>query len=124
MIISKQSSRTVKKVFNRYSAADNDFSFNRTHVPVALARYGNEQLISRSQAKRLLARLEPFKEVFLNFQGVDTIGQAFADEIFRVFKSEHPDIEILYVRTNKDVDNMIKRVISGLPGDNQLKLKM
>jgi hypothetical protein len=52
---------------------------------VRLAKYGNDQLISRSQAKRLLARIELFKIVLFDFSGVETIGQAFADEIFRVF---------------------------------------
>lgn len=124
MSINNRSSRTVNQVFSKYASPANEFSFSRTHVPVALARYGDEQLVSRSQAKRLLTRLEPFKEVFLDFQGVDSIGQAFADEIFRVFKNEHPEIEIICVHTNKEVENMIKRVTSGLPGHNQLKLGM
>jgi anti-sigma regulatory factor (Ser/Thr protein kinase)/predicted transcriptional regulator len=124
MVISNNSSRTVNKVFNKYATADNDYSFSRTHVPVALVKYGEEQLVSRSQAKRLLSRLEPFKEVFLDFTGVDFIGQAFADEIFRVFKNEHPDIEIVWVNTSKEVENMIKRTITGSPGENQLKLKI
>ena len=58
-----------------------------------LARYGNENLISRSQAKRLLARLEKFKIVMLDFEDVATIGRAFADEIFRVFTNNHPEIQ-------------------------------
>jgi anti-sigma regulatory factor (Ser/Thr protein kinase) len=124
MSISKNSSRTVNKVFNEYATVNNDYSFSRTHVPVDLARYGNEQLVSRSQAKRLLARLEPFKEVFLDFKGVDSIGQAFADEIFRVFKNEHEEIKIVWIHASKNIENMIKRVTSGLPDDNQLKLKM
>ena len=124
MSISTNSSRTTKDVFDKYTSTGDDFNFTRTHVPVALARYGEEQLVSRSQAKRLLARLEPFKEVFLNFEGVDFIGQAFADEIFRVFKNDHPDIEIVWINASKDVENMIKRVIKGSADDNQLKLKM
>jgi anti-sigma regulatory factor (Ser/Thr protein kinase)/predicted transcriptional regulator len=122
--ISTNSPRTTKEVFDKYTATGEDYSFTRTHVPVALARYGEEQLISRSQAKRLLARLEPFKEVFLNFEGVDSIGQAFADEIFRVFKKEHPDIEIVWIRASKQIENMIKRVIAGSVSENQLEFKL
>jgi anti-sigma regulatory factor (Ser/Thr protein kinase) len=122
--ISINSPRTTKEVFDKYTATGEDYSFTRTHVPVALARYGEEQLISRSQAKRLLARLEPFKEVFLNFEGVDSIGQAFADEIFRVFKKEHPDIEIVWIRASKQIENMIKRVIAGSVSENQLEFKL
>lgn len=118
MSISKNSSRTVNEVFAKYATKDGDFSFNKTHVPVDLVRYGNEQLVSRSQAKRLLARLEPFKEVFLDFKEVESIGQAFADEIFRVYKNEHPDIKIIWINTTKDIEHMIKRVTAGLPADD------
>ena len=85
MKIGTNSNRTTKDVFDKYTARGDDYSFTRTHVPVGLVRYEKENLVSRSQAKRLLARLEPFREVFLNFEGVEFIGQAFADEIFRVF---------------------------------------
>lgn len=122
MIINKNSSRTLNQIFNEYASKEGDFSFSKTHVPVTLARYGNEQLVSRSQGKRLLARLEPFKEVFLDFKSVNSIGQAFADEIFRVFKNEHPDIKIVWINTSNDIENMIKRVTAGLPGDDQFKL--
>jgi len=40
---------------------------------------GQEQLISRSQAKRLVARFDRFKTVTLDFEGIDEIGQAFAE---------------------------------------------
>lgn len=84
-------------------------SFDKTVVPVILAQYENENLITRSQAKRLLARLDKFKFVIFDFSGVALIGQAFADEIFRVFANQHPDIELSFVQTNRDVENMIKR---------------
>ena len=85
----------MKKVFDRYASGEDDYSFNRTHVPVELARYEGEKLVSRSQAKRLLARFDRFKEVFLDFRGVKSIGQAFADEVFRVFGNENPDIKMI-----------------------------
>jgi hypothetical protein len=86
--------------------------FSRTSVPVTLAQYGEENLVSRSQAKRLLARFDKFKEVVLSFKGVERIGQAFADEIFRVFKKAHPDLSILYIEANHEVEKMIKRALS------------
>jgi anti-sigma regulatory factor (Ser/Thr protein kinase) len=124
MSINIKSARTMDSIYSQYSAVESDYSFSRTHVPVELARIGNEQLVSRSQAKRLLARLEPFKEVFLDFKGVEYIGQAFADEIFRVFKNEHPEIKIIWTNTSQEIENMIKRVTAGLPGDDQLKLQI
>ena len=77
----RTSPRTLEGVFDRFSNKDDDYRFSRTHVPVALARVGEEKLVSRSQAKRLLARLDRFENVVLDFIGVESIGQAFADEI-------------------------------------------
>ena len=66
--------------------------------------------ISRSQARRLLAGLNKFKSIILDFDKVPTIGQSFADEIFRVFLSDNPEIKIQAVNTNKAVQFMIDRV--------------
>jgi len=111
MIISSKSARATKQVFDQFTV-EGDYGFSKTHVPVFLARYGDENLISRSQAKRLLARFERFKEIVLNFDNVDSIGQAFADEIFRVFTSQHPTIHLYYVNANKQVEGMIIRAMS------------
>ncbi len=107
MSIAPTSPRTTKEVFERYATEANQYGFTKTHVPVSLAVYGAEQLVSRSQAKRLLARFDRFKEVFLDFHGVATIGPAFADEIFRVFRREHPDVKLVWVRTTPDVEAVI-----------------
>jgi anti-sigma regulatory factor (Ser/Thr protein kinase) len=112
MKLHNHTARTAKKVFDKYTSGD-DFGFNKTVVPVKLAQYGNDKLISRSQAKRLLARIELFKTVMLNFDGVDSIGQAFADEIFRVFATQHPEVELLVMRANSEVKRMISRIRDG-----------
>jgi len=114
MKLSNHTSRTSSKVFDEYASSDDDYRFNKTVVPVALAKYGNDQLISRSQAKRLLARVELFKTVIFDFKNIDFIGQAFADEIFRVFANQHPEIDLVPIHTHADVEKMIKRAKSGL----------
>ncbi len=108
MKLNNHTSRTTNKVFNQYTSGD-EFGFTKTVVPVNLARYGNENLISRSQAKRLLSRIELFKTVVFDFKDVPSIGQAFADEIFRVFAMSHPDIEIYETHANSEVKRMISR---------------
>ena len=113
MKLSNHTARTTRKVFDQFSSADEDYAFNKTIVPVKLARYGDDNLISRSQAKRLLARIELFKYVILDFHEVASIGQAFADEIFRVFAQAHPDITLTAVRENSAVKRMIERARSG-----------
>jgi anti-sigma regulatory factor (Ser/Thr protein kinase) len=116
--LNNHTSRTLKKVFDQYTSGD-DFGFTKTVVPVKLAQYGNDKLISRSQAKRVLARVELFKTVLFDFSNVPTIGQAFADEIFRVFANEHPEIEIIPVHTNSEVRRMITRVKLPFPQAEQ-----
>ena len=54
--------------------------------------------------------LEKFKTVTLDFQGIRTIGQGFADEIFRVWHRKHPQIRILPVHTSEAVRFMIRHV--------------
>jgi len=108
MQINPLSNRKLLDVFNKYASGE-DFGFTKTHIPVALARYGDENLISRSQAKRLLARFDKFQEIILDFDRVDSIGQAFADEIFRVFQKQHPDIHLSTIRASANVQKMIKR---------------
>lgn len=41
-------------------------------------------MVARSQARRICNRLEEFKEVILDFQDVEYMGQGFADEVFKV----------------------------------------
>ncbi len=106
MKLNNHSSRTCKSIFEQYSSGE-DYGFTKTVVPVKLAQYGEDKLISRSQAKRLVARVDQFKTVYFDFEGVETIGQAFADEIFRVFAKSHPEIEVIPVNANVEVQGMI-----------------
>ncbi|MDE4994684.1 STAS-like domain-containing protein, partial [Francisella tularensis subsp. holarctica] len=76
-----------------------------------LAKFGNENLMSISQDKRLLTRLENFKTVIFDFRDVNLIGHAFADEIFRVYANKHKDIKLEYVFINSDIENMILRAL-------------
>lgn len=107
MTIATNARQTMQEVFDKYVSEFDEGGFTTTHVPLKLAKYEGEQLVSRSQAKRLLVRVDKFKEVLLDFQGITMIGQAFADEIFRVFQKEHPTIRILCINTNPGIERMI-----------------
>ncbi len=113
MKISTSSSRTTQAIFNEFSDVD-DFGFSRTRVPVYLAVYGDENLISRSQARRLMVRFEKFKEIILDFANVTMIGQAFADEVFRVFQLQHPSIKLTPVNALSVVQKMIQHVLNNM----------
>lgn len=111
MLIKKNSLRNLQSVFDDYAGPD-EYQFNKTIIPVRLAQYGNEKLVSRSQAKRLLVRVEKFQHVIFDFDEVSSIGQAFADEIFRVYAQKHPDIMLLPVKMETNVKKMVSRAIA------------
>lgn len=121
MKLKNTTSRTTKEIFDKFRS-DDDFGFTKTVVPVRLAQYGNEKLISRSQAKRLLERIDRFKTVLFDFTEVETIGQAFTDEVFRVFVNEHPQIAIIPINANADVMQMVKKAQSGIEENQGLPL--
>jgi anti-sigma regulatory factor (Ser/Thr protein kinase)/biotin operon repressor len=104
--------RSLQSVFQKYSSGPDDYRFAKTHVPLELATFGDETLVSRSSAKRVLARVDKFDEVMLDFSGIRSIGQGFADEIFRVFALAHPHIRLTPINANEAVTMMIRRAES------------
>jgi anti-sigma regulatory factor (Ser/Thr protein kinase) len=119
MTLSNHTSRTTKKVFDRFTTGE-DYGFTKTVVPVNLARYGDDNLVSRSQARRLLTGVDRFRTVVLDFRGVDAIGQAFADEVFRVFPAEHPEVHMLEVNARSAVRRMISRARSSAEASDEV----
>ncbi len=68
----------------------------------------HERWVCRSQAKRVLSFVE--SDTALDFTGVEEIGQAFADEVFRVFKNKNPDVRLVEANVTECVENMIRHV--------------
>ena len=106
MTLSNFSRKQAKDVFDQY--ADSDSGFSKTQIP--LQQYFESNPVSRSQAKRLCSRLDRFKEVILDFTGLDWVGQGFAHQLFVVFQNEHPDIRLLPMGMTEDVEKMIRHV--------------
>ncbi|MDI6757965.1 MAG: DUF4325 domain-containing protein, partial [Endomicrobiia bacterium] len=102
----------VSEIFRRHT--DENYRFDKTLVAVKLYDRGVEY-VSRSQARRLLCGLEDFKRITLDFKGVSTIGQAFADEIFRVWPSSHSGVAVDYLNAGENVETMIKMAKSEPP---------
>lgn len=101
------SSRNIADVFSAFTS-DEDFGFDRTRITVKLFQFGS-MLPSRSEAKRVTLNLENFREVELDFMGVDTVGQAFADEIFRVWQHKHKNVRLIAIHAQPNVEVMIRR---------------
>ena len=112
MEVFREHSTTLSELFDQYTQEPDRYGFTKTVVPVRLLEYGdpNPTFVSRSQAKRLLARFERFERIELDFSGIDEIGQGFADEVFRVFCVGHPNSKIIATNYNQRVGQMINRV--------------
>ncbi|MCK4353526.1 DUF4325 domain-containing protein [candidate division WOR-3 bacterium] len=106
--ISRASKKSLKRIFEQYAPEEFDYKFEKTKVFVKLFQ---KEYISRSEAKRLLSGLNKFKKFILDFKGVQSLGQGFVDEIFRVFKRQHPDIDIEVENASPPIASMIKHTV-------------
>jgi anti-sigma regulatory factor (Ser/Thr protein kinase) len=102
--------RDLSALFRQFS--DEDHAFSRTRPVVRLFEIG-VSFVSRSEAKRLLAGLERFKEVEVDFTGIEAVGQGFVDELLRVWPASHPETRIVPSHMTEEVEYMVSR---GLPG--------
>lgn len=100
----------LNDIFKKYTniGEDSDYGFDKTEIRVRLYVMGGVH-ISRSQARRVLAGLDKFKIIVMDYEKVPTVGQAFADEVYRVFKNRKPDIEIQDINMNESVRFMVER---------------
>ena len=108
--VSVQSKLHLNDVFKKFTnLTDNsNFGFDKTEIRVKLFTTSGVH-ISRSQARRILSGLEKFKIILLDFDKVPVVGQAFADEVYRVFQNAHPDILIQEENISASVKFMVER---------------
>jgi anti-sigma regulatory factor (Ser/Thr protein kinase) len=108
--INTDSDRHLNDVFKRYTnlTDKSDYGFDKTEIRVKLFTTGGIH-VSRSQARRVLSGLEKFKIVMFDYDQVPMVGQAFADEIYRVFKNSHPNIVLQNENMNEGVKFMVER---------------
>lgn len=106
-LVERGTRRRLEDVFGEFAPAEYDYRFDKTSVLVKLLQ---AEYISRSEARRLLANLEKFREVVLDFRDVGSIGQGFADEIFRVFAAAHPEMKLSARNTSPVVEAMLRHV--------------
>lgn len=102
----RRDSRTrIEEVFSEFAPEKYDYQFDKTRVLVKLLQ---SEYVSRSEAKRLLHNLDRFSEIELDMREVKQVGQGFADEIFRVFASAHPEIAIQVTNASNAAEAMIR----------------
>ena len=108
MSISNSSNKTSKDVFDKFANIHGGFS--KTIIP--LKNIFDASPVSRSQARRVVNCLDKFEEVILDFEGIEWMGQGFAHQIFVVYKNQQPDIQIIPINMNDDVEKMYNHVIN------------
>ncbi len=112
-VINKDTDRHLSEVFKKYTnlASGSDYGFDKTEIHVKLFALSGVH-ISRSQARRILQGLNKFKIIVFDYDKVPMVGQAFADEIYRVFHLKYPDIQLQDKNMNESVRFMVARAIT------------
>lgn len=105
--VDPSTTRSIDEVFDEYTDKTT-FRFDRTRTVVRLFEY-DVTFVSRSEAKRLTRNLEKFEEVVVDFRGIEGVGQGFADEIFRVWQNEHPNVQLVPVNMNRSIRLLVEQ---------------
>ncbi len=106
--IRRRTRRSLERIFAIYAPEEFEHRFERTWVLVKLFQ---KEYVSRSEARRLLSGLDRFKEVRLDFKGVKSIGQGFADEVFRVFLNTHRGVRLKVENLGRALRPMVLHVV-------------
>jgi biotin operon repressor/anti-sigma regulatory factor (Ser/Thr protein kinase) len=114
--IRRRSRRSINEIFAAYAPEEFGYRFETTRVHVKLFQ---KEYVSRSEARRLLMGLDRFKRIKLDFRGVKSMGQGFADEVFRVFLDTHADIHIETESLSHSLRAMVLHVV-----DNKSKSRL
>jgi len=108
--VKRRSRRSLERIFAEFAGEEFQHRFEKTRVMVRLFE---ADYFSRSQARRLLAGLERFTEVRLDFKGVRILGQGFCDEVFRVFLERHGNVRIVVENLPGALRPMVEHVVDG-----------
>jgi biotin operon repressor len=114
--IKNRTRKKLEDIFSIFAPEEFDYKFEKTRAMVKLFQ---KEYISRSEARRLYHGLDKFKVITLDFKGVKTIGQGFADELFRVFMQNYPEICINIVNLKPSLHTIIHHVV-----DNKIKERL
>lgn len=109
--------RNITAIFDEYTD-DETLAFDKSRTTVRLFEF-DVPFVSRSEAKRLARNLERFREVVVDFRGVEEAGQGFADELFRVWAGDHPETSLVPVNMNRAVRLIVERALADADSKSQ-----
>lgn len=107
--LSNWTKKKTADVFIEYEDDNGDF----IKTKISIGSYFDGSPVSRSQAKRLCNRLNSFKQIELDFDGIEWMGQGFAHQLFVVYQNANPGVELLPKNMNEAVQRMYNHVIQG-----------
>ena len=82
-------------------------------VPINLIKTDENQIVNtRAQAKSLLRNIEKLNLIEFDFNNIDIIGPAFADELIRNTKKKNESANIKWINSNKMIDVLMSRAFS------------
>ncbi|SEL50048.1 Histidine kinase-, DNA gyrase B-, and HSP90-like ATPase [Roseateles sp. YR242] len=108
MAVSLDTTRTLDQVLQQWSVDGTGITFDQTRIMLQLVVGPGQMLDSRAQARRVAARLPQFKRAEVDFAGVEDVGHAFADELFRVFARAHPEVALVPLNMTPRVAALIQ----------------
>ena len=114
--VKKRTRKKLEDIFSIFAPEEFDYKFEKTRAMVKLFQ---KEYVSRSEARRLHHGLDKFKVIILDFKGVRSIGQGFADELFRVFMQNYPEITIEVVNLKPALQTIINHVV-----DNKINKRL
>lgn len=102
--------RTLESVLQAHSCDGSGVALDFTAVPLRLITGPHTGLESRAQARRMAARLHEFRRAEIDFSGVDSVGHAFVDELFRVLAAREPNVQLVPVNMTPPVARLVESV--------------
>ena len=106
MALSNDSTREMGEVMAGY--VDSVLGFVRTELPIA-RMIGSSFPVSRAEARRLAAMLADFREVQLDFAGVEDVGPDFLHELLTVQRKNRPELMFTAKNANERVATALSR---------------
>ncbi len=112
LAIALDTKRTLDQVLEAWSLDGTGIDFDHTIINLQLLAGPGQPLDSRAQARRVAARLETFQRAELSFEGVEDVGHAFTDELFRVFARAHTGVQLMPTHMTPRIAALVKQAQS------------
>ena len=107
--IESSSKRNCKEIFqNIFNGKQNSI-----RIPINLLKIEEGELVnSRAQAQSILRNISDCKNIEFDFNNIELIGPAFADELVRTTKAKNQIADIKWTNSSKTVDLLMSMALN------------